>query len=399
MSASILVPGIMRIGAGASLCLPEVLMQLGLKHPLLITGPVVIKYGYLQRVTDTLESQGINFGVFSDVPADPTTDTVAAALQVLGEADYDCVVGLGGGSPLDTAKALSLLGARGGEIRDYAVPVNNAMPELPIIAIPTTAGTGSEATKVTIITDSVNGEKMLCMGRAFMPVAALIDHQMTTTMPYRLTADTGIDSITHAIEAYVSRRAGPFSDALALAAMKLIFKNIRAACDQPNDADAREAMMLGTTQAGMAFSNASVALVHGMSRPLGAHFHVPHGLSNAMLLPAVTAFSIPNAVSRYADCARQMEMAPAGTDDDTASRILLEELQRLNLDLGVPSPEDYGIDRADYMALIPTMAEQAIASGSPSNNPKIPTLDELGCLYRQVYSQVGSEIQAQAALK
>ena len=277
MSANILIPGMMRIGAGASLCLPDVLTQLGLKRPLIITGPVVIKYGYLERVTDTLKDAGLDFGVFSEVPADPTSATVEAALQALGRAEYDCVVGLGGGSPMDTAKALSMVGVFGGSVRDYAVPMDNTEQGLAIIAIPTTAGTGSEATKVTIITDADNGEKMLCMGRAFMPTAALIDHQMTTTMPYRLTADTGIDSMTHAIEAYVSRKASPFSDSLALSAMKLIYQNIRTACNEPNNASAREAMMLGATQAGMAFSNASVALVHGMSRPLGAHFHVPHG--------------------------------------------------------------------------------------------------------------------------
>jgi alcohol dehydrogenase class IV len=394
MSANILVPGIMRIGAGASLCLPDVLTQLGLKHPLIVTGPVVIKYGYLERVTHTLENAGVAFGVFSDVPADPTTVTVEASQQALRESDYDCVVGLGGGSPMDTAKALSLVAVHGGKIRDYVAPADNSVPGLPIIAIPTTAGTGSEATKVTIITDAENGEKMLCMGRAFMPTAALVDHQMTTTMPYRLTADTGIDSMVHAIEAYVSRKASMFSDALALAAMKLIFKNIRAACDNPENATAREAMMLGATQAGMAFSNASVALVHGMSRPLGAHFQVPHGLSNAMLLPAITAFSLPAAPARYADCARQMGMVPADTDDENANRVLLEELQRLNEDLNVPCPSEYGISCERYMDLLPAMAEQAIASGSPGNNPRVPSIDEIVDLYQQVYSRIETRTDA-----
>ncbi|MGK0500382.1 MAG: alcohol dehydrogenase class IV [Oceanicoccus sp.] len=382
----------MRIGAGASLYLPEVLQQLGLQKPLIITGPIVMKYGYLDNITLALSTQKIVYGLFSNVPADPCTDTVAAALKVFIADDYDCVVGLGGGSPMDTAKAVSLLAVNGGEVRDYIAPKDNAVPGLPVIAIPTTAGTGSEATKVTIITDADSGEKMLLMGRAFLPTVALIDYTFTLSMPYRLTADTGIDSLTHAMEAYVSRKASPFTDSLALAAMKLIYENIRIACEHPENAQAREAMMLGATQAGMAFSNASVALVHGMSRPIGAHFHVPHGLSNAMLLPAITEFSVCAAESRYGDCARQMGMVPAGTNDVTANRILLEELKRLNEDLSVPSPEDYGIDREAYMDLVPLMAEQATASGSPGNNPRVPSVDEIIELYQQVYSRADSNI-------
>lgn len=388
MSSNILVPGIMQIGAGASLCLPEVLGQLGVKKPLFITGPVVTKYGYLKRVTDTLEEAGIEYGVFNDVPNDPTTKTVADSLAALAESDYDCVVGLGGGSPMDTAKAVSLLAVKGGEVRDYKAPLNNSVPGLPIIAIPTTAGTGSEATKVTIITDVDSDEKMLLMGRAFMPVAALVDFEMTLTMPYRLTADTGIDSMTHAIEAYVSQKANAFSDSQALSAMKIIYKNIRKVCDDLSNREAREAMMFGACQAGMAFSNASVALVHGMSRPIGANFHVPHGLSNAMLLPAVTAFSVPHCVERYADCARAMEMVPADSDDETANKVLLEELRRLNKELEVPSPEEYGIDRSRFMDLLPTMADQAIASGSPGNNPVVPSTDEIIEIYKEIFNNV-----------
>ena len=392
MSTAILTPGLMRIGAGSSRDLPELLDQLKLRKPLIIAGPVIIRFGYLERVTEPLDSAGISYGVFSDVPPDPTDTTVEQALAELSQADYDCVVGLGGGSSMDTAKMVAVMGVGGGRVRDYAAPVDNQAPGLPIIAIPTTAGTGSEATRVTIITDAENDEKLLCMGRAFMPAAALIDYEMTLTMPFRITADTGIDSITHAMEAYVSRKANPFSDALALAAMKSLYENIRTACSEPENGPAREAMMLGATQAGMAFSNASVALVHGMSRPIGANFHVPHGLSNAMLLPAVTAFSVPFAQSRYADCARQMGMVPAGTHDVVANRILIEELQRLNEDLRVPSPLEYGIDERAYMDLLPTMAEQALASGSPANNPVVPDAQQIIELYQAVYASATNTI-------
>jgi alcohol dehydrogenase class IV len=262
------------------------------------------------------------------------------------------------------------------------------IPQLgpPLIAIPTTAGTGSEVTRFTVVTDTETDEKMLIAGLACCPAAAIVDYELTLTMPYRLTADTGIDSLTHAIEAYVSRRANPFTDGLAKNAMGLIARNIRAACAAPDSRVAREAMMLGATTAGMAFSNASVALVHGMSRPIGAFFHVPHGLSNAMLLPEITAFSAPAALERYAECARAMGVSEEGEGSQAAVARLLDELRRLNEDLKVPSPAAYGIDRNRYDDLLPTMASQALASGSPANNPRVPSQDEIIELYRRVYA-------------
>jgi alcohol dehydrogenase class IV len=205
-------------------------------------------------------------------------------------------------------------------------------------------------------------------------------------VPPRVTADTGIDSLTHALEAYVSGRANSISDLYATAAMRLIAANLRRAYATPEDAAARAAMMEGATLAGLAFSNSSVALVHGMSRPIGAHFHVPHGLSNAMLLPAVTAFGLSDGLARYAGAARIMGLAAADAPDATAGQSLLAELRALNRELGVPGPRDYGIDAARYESLLPLMAEQALASGSPGNNPRVPDAGEIVALYRQVYA-------------
>ena len=180
---------------------------------------------------------------------------------------------------------------------------------MPVIAIPTTAGTGSESTRFTVITDTERDEKMLIAGLGALPLAALVDFELTYSVPKRTTADTGIDTFTHALEAYVSRHANPFSDAYALSAMELVGHHLRTACAEPRNAAGREGMMLAATQAGLAFSNSSVALVHGMSRPIGAHFHVPHGLSNAMLLPAVTRFGLKAAERRYAEAARRVGFA------------------------------------------------------------------------------------------
>ncbi len=249
MVATINLPRILRVGAGASGQLVATLAELGLARPLLVTDPFIKSCGYCERLQVPLEAAGITYGLFSECVPDPTTDSVYAALAMLQAGDYDCVVALGGGSSLDTAKAVAVLAKHGGLMRDYKVP-RQIDSGLPIIAIPTTAGTGSEATRVAVITDTETCEKMLCMGLGLMPVAALVDFELTLTMPYRLTADTGIDSLCHALEAYVSRKANPFTDSIALTAMRTIYQNIRTACAEPDNRQAREAMMLAATQGG-----------------------------------------------------------------------------------------------------------------------------------------------------
>jgi len=386
MFATVTLPRLLYIGAGAVAETAAVLGRLGVKAPLIVTDGFMVRSGTLAKATDRLDRAGLAWQVFSDTVPDPTDTVVEAGVEALKGGPYDCLVALGGGSPIDTAKAISVLAANGGKMRDYKVPNEIPRAGLPVIAIPTTAGTGSEVTRFTVITDTKRDEKMLIMGLACCPAAAIVDYELTFSMPWRLTADTGIDSLTHAIEAYVSKRASPFTDGVAKSAMALIARHIRAACQEPQNARAREAMMLGATQAGMAFSNSSVCLVHGMSRPIGAFFHVPHGLSNAMLLPEITAFSAPAAPERYADCAKAMGVAAEGEGNQSAVARLIDELRALNADLKVPSPRDYGIDARRYTDLMPTMASQALASGSPGNNPRVPTQEEIVELYKRVYA-------------
>ncbi|MBV9152212.1 MAG: iron-containing alcohol dehydrogenase, partial [Alphaproteobacteria bacterium] len=383
MAALITTPRLMSIGGGALAEMPSVMARLGLSRPLIVTDPYIARCGILDRATALLDKAQIRWSVFSDTVSDPTTDVIESGVEILRDGAFDSLVAIGGGSSIDTAKGMSVLFANGGKIRDWKVPADIPQMGPPIVAIPTTAGTGSEVTRFTVVTDTETDEKMLIAGLACCPAAAIVDYELTLSMPYRLTADTGIDSLTHAIEAYVSRLANPFTDGLARNAMGLIARHIRNACAEPGHRAAREAMMLGATTAGMAFSNASVALVHGMSRPIGAFFHVPHGLSNAMLLPEITAFSAPAALERYAACARAMGVAEEGEGSQAAVARLIDELRRLNEDLKVPSPQAYGIDRARYEELLPTMASQALGSGSPANNPRIPTADEIIDLYRR----------------
>jgi alcohol dehydrogenase class IV len=237
-----------------------------------------------------------------------------------------------------------------------------------------------------VITDTERDEKMLIAGLGALPLAAIVDFELTYSVPARTTADTGVDSLTHALEAFVSKRANPFSDALAVSAMALIGRNIRTAYAEPRNAVAREGMMLGATQAGLAFSNASVALVHGMSRPIGAHFHVPHGLSNAMLLPAITRFSVSGAEARYGEASRRIGFANEADSDATAAAKLVAGLEALNKELSVPSPAEYGIDAAMWNARMDLMADQALASGSPGNNPRVPDKAEIVALYQEVWT-------------
>jgi alcohol dehydrogenase class IV len=360
------------------------LAELGLARPLLVTDPFMLACGYCARLQAPLDAAGIAYGLFSDCVPDPTTDSVYAALAMLRAGDYDCVVALGGGSSLDTAKAVAVLAEHGGSMRDYKVP-RQVDSGLPIIAIPTTAGTGSEATRVAVITDTQTREKMLCMGLGLMPVAALVDFELTLTMPYRLTADTGIDSLCHALEAYVSRKANPFTDSIALTAMRTIYRNIRTACAEPDNHQAREAMMLAATQGGIAFANASVTLIHGMSRPIGALFHVPHGLSNAMLLAEVTAWSVDHAPARYAHCARYMQIAGEQESDHEACAKLVTALRALTADLQVPGPRAFGIAHSDWFDSLDLMADQALASGSPANNPRVPVAQDIVQLYQRIW--------------
>ena len=385
MPTSAAFPRHIRIGGGALVELGAVVDTLNVHRPLVVTDPYLTASGAAEKVMDQLRAAGKAAALFDRTVADPTTASLEHGVEALLEHRADCIVGFGGGSPMDTAKALGVLALQPGPMRRFKAPSNYAGPALPIIAIPTTAGSGSEATQFTVISDSDTNEKMLCPGLSFLPVAAIVDFEFSMTMPPRLTADTGVDALTHAVEAYVSRRANPISDGLALSAIRLIATHLKRVYRDGSDGPARAAMMAAATQAGMAFSNSSVALVHGMSRPIGAHFHVAHGLSNAMLFPAVTAFSVVGAPGRYADCARAYGVADAATSDQIAARALVDALIGLCAELEVPTPRSYGIDGAAWQSLIPLMTEQAVASGSPANNPVIPEPAEIEALYAQVY--------------
>lgn len=376
-------PKIIRIGGGVAKEIADVLKQLGLSNPLIVTDKNLVELGHVDLILHTLKNNNISFGIFDNVVEDPTDQCVESGLVIFNTGAFDCVVGVGGGSPMDTAKAISFMSVNMGHVRDYKAPNQIDLCGPPVILIPTTGGTGSELTRWCVITDTENTEKYNLSGLACVATAALIDWTFTTTKPWRITADTAVDSLTHAIESYVSKKAFDYTDAFALAAMPAIVDNVRIACTEPENAKARMSLMLAASQAGMAFSNSSVALVHGMSRPIGAHFHVAHGLSNAMLLPKITEFSIEGNEKRYAACSRAMKWALEEDSNATACSKLIENLFILNDDLKVPSPTVLGHTANEDMFTL--MASQALASGSPQNNPRVPTKNEIIELYEEVW--------------
>lgn len=387
MSHNILLPRIMEIGHKAREKIPAILASLHCSKPLIITDPMMVKLGYISDLQKVLKAAQIESDYFDNTIPEPTSSSIQAGVDFIQAGKYDSIIALGGGSPIDSAKAMSILAKHGGEIQQYRFPRQVNEIGLPIIAVPTTAGTGSEATKFTIITDDASSEKMLCVGIGFMPIAAVIDFELTLSAPLRTTADTGIDALTHAIEAYVSKKANLFSDMQALSAMKLIGPNLQKVYFQPDDHTAREAMMLGSTLAGIAFCNSSVALVHGMSRPIGAFFHVPHGLSNAMLLPMVTEFSIPSAPEKYAECSKAIGVATIQDSVEVANKKLVQALKDINKALKVPTLAEFGAEKAHFDQIVQTMAEQALASGSPGNNPRVPTIAEMITLYHHLWDE------------
>ena len=383
--SEIILPKFMNIGAGKVNSISDILKKINCKYPLIITDKTMVKLNVIEPLEKTLTEMQIRYEVFDDTVPEPTAKSIENGVNILKNGNFDSIIAFGGGSPIDSAKAISVLATKGGAIEDYKFPYINLENEIPLIAIPTTAGTGSEVTKFTIITNEKTDEKMLCVGPAFMPTAAIIDYELTYSVPKRTTADTAIDSLTHAIEAYVSKKSNSFSDTQAISAMQLIAPNIRKAYDNGKDKEAREKLMIGATLAGIAFSNSSVALVHGMSRPIGAFYHVPHGLSNAMLLPTVTEFSITGAPQRYSKCAKAIGVANFKDNIEDSNKKLLNELKQLNTDLEVPTLEEFGVEKDAFFQNIDTMAIQAIGSGSPNNNPVVPNHKDLVSLYKKLW--------------
>jgi len=345
-----------------------------------------------QRVLDVLADAGLETVTYTDVRPDPTVENIESAYDRWESEGCDVVVTLGGGSSIDTGKGVGILAANEGSIRSFGVDragyegVPNPTP--PLIAVNTTAGTGSEATRSVVVTDTETSTKFLIVSQNVVPDVAIEDPELTMSLPRSHTAFTGIDALTHAIEAFVSVKSYSVPDDFARAAIERIARSFPTAWANGDDIDARTDMMIGQLQAGQAFTNSSVALVHGMARPLGAQLHIPHGLANALILPYVMDFSAMAAPEKYAEIARLFDAADAHEPDRTAAKRASDAVMELCTDVALSSYlDEFGEvpDRDEYLEVVPKMAQDAVDSGSPDNNPRKPTKGEIEDLFVTIY--------------
>lgn len=380
-----MIPPMVITGVGATEHAGEQAKRVGARAALVVTDIGIVKLGYADELVNQLREVGIGVSIFSDVTPDPTLQNVSDGLEQYRDEGCDLIISIGGGSAIDCGKAIAIKLTNDGELADFMGVDRVPNPGAPLIAISTTAGTGSECTKATVITDSKRNVKMMLSSPCIVPQVAIIDPILSLTTPPHLTSAVGVDALTHAIEAYISKRAQPITDALALKAIRMISGSLRQAWADGANIKARTEMMIAASIAGMAFSNSSVALVHGMSRPIGAYFHVHHGLSNAVLLLDVMEYSVVGAPERFADIAQAMGEPVSGLSPMCQADAAIISVERLVNDLQMPRLGEIGIDREEFEAVEDQMSLDALASGSPANNPRQPTKEEIVELYRKCF--------------
>ena len=383
MSYEFSLPGRTIIGDNALEDSEKVIKSFGEKA-FIVSGKNVTKMGTVKILTDSLTKWGIAFELFNDITGEPTNIMIENGVKAYKNAECDFCIAIGGGSPLDSGKAIVAMTKLEGEISDYmGVTMEGDFP--PLVLIPTTAGTGSEATKFTIITDSKKEIKMLLKGEALLPNLAIIDSKFSITAPKSVTAATGMDALTHAVEAYTSRKANPLTDTFALSAIKRIFTYLPLAYENGEDKKAREEMALAAYEAGVCINNSSVTLVHGMSRPIGAMFHVAHGISNAMLIKECLSHVLDGSYERFAEIGRVINAADDNKSDKEAAEAFLEKLTMLCKTCEIPTLKEYGINKEKFDEVVDKMAQDAMNSGSPSNTIKDVTKQDLLTIYNKLW--------------
>lgn len=371
------------VNAVEKLC--EEIALLGAKRALLVTDPGVRKAGLIDRIEKNLKEASIGYEIFDRVEANPRIQTVHEGAAIYREQKCDLIIGIGGGSPLDAAKAIGVKATHEGSVADYTrrggKPVQDILP--PLIAIPTTSGTGSEVTWFSVLTDPEEKSKIVIATPLIAADIALVDPGMTRTMPPEVTAFTGMDALTHAVEAYVSIKATPFSDTLALTAIELIGANLREAVGNGDNLKARSNMMLGSTIAGMAFANSSVGLVHAVAHALGGQFDIAHGIANAIMLPLVMEYSLIAAPGKYADIACALGEAVEGLSEMESARISVEAVQELSGDIGIPTDlRKLGADPSLIDALADESERQ---TGSYPFNPRKVRKDDVRAMFKEAF--------------
>lgn len=370
-------------GPGAREVLASEIKGRGFSRVFLITDKDLVKFGVAGKITSILENNGIPYDLFCDIKQNPTVTNVNDALAAFEKSGADVIAALGGGSAMDTAKAVGIISANPG-FRDV-VSLEGVAPttkkSTPIIAMPTTAGTAAEVTINYVITDEKNVKKMVCVDPKDIPVIAIVDAELMSTMPKGLTAATGMDALTHAIEGYITKGAWTLTDMFELKAIELIARYLPAAVENGKDMDARNGMAVAQYVAGMGFSNVGLGLVHGMAHPLGAYFDIPHGVANAMLLPVVMQYNMEASVEKYADIAVAMGVDVTGMDALQKAQAAVDAVKALSVKVGIPEKlSELGVTEDK----IPALAQSALADVCTPGNPKDTCIEDIENLYRQV---------------
>lgn len=370
-------------GPGAREVLPQEIKRLGLNKAFVATDKDLLKFGVADKVLKVLEGAGIPYVVFSDIKPNPTVSNVNAGVKAFAESGADFILAIGGGSSIDTSKAIGII-TNNPEFADV-VSLEGVAPtkkkSVPIIALPTTAGTAAEVTINYVITDEVNEKKMVCVDPNDIPAIAIVDAELMYTLPKSLTASTGLDALTHAIEGLITKGAWEMSDMFEIKAIEMIARYLETAVNEPNNAEARNGMAVAQYIAGMAFSNVGLGVVHGMAHPLGAIFDVPHGVANALLLPTIMEFNAPAALDKYVDIAKAMNVYKEGMSKEEAAAAACEAVRQLSVRVGIPQHlSEIGIKEED----LPKLAKSAFADVCTPGNPREVTEEIILDLYKKV---------------
>lgn len=383
MSYRFILNEVSYFGPGARKELPEVLNRLGCKKVFVVTDKGLLKFGVAKMVTDVMDEAGIPYEIFSEVKPNPTVTNVKDGLKAFKESKANVIVAIGGGSAMDTAKGIGIV-ANNPEFGDI-VSLEGCAPtkhkSVPIVALPTTAGTAAETTINYVIIDEDKQKKMVCVDPNDIPAVAIIDAELMYSLPKGLTAATGMDALTHAIEGYITKGAWEMSDMFELEAIRMISKYLPVAVEEPTNADARNGMAVAQYIAGMAFSNVGLGLVHGMAHPMGSLFDVPHGVANALLLPTIMEFNMPACLNKYPEIAKAMGVDVSGMTKEQASQAACDAVKDLAIKVGIPQHlSELGITAED----IPALAQQALEDVCTPGNPRDVTLDDIRALYAKV---------------
>lgn len=383
MSYRFILNEVSYFGPGARKELPEVLNRLGCKKVFVVTDKGLLKFGVAKMVTDVMDEAGIPYEIFSEVKPNPTVTNVKDGLKAFKESKANVIVAIGGGSAMDTAKGIGIV-ANNPEFGDI-VSLEGCAPtkhkSVPIVALPTTAGTAAETTINYVIIDKDKQKKMVCVDPNDIPAVAIIDAELMYSLPKGLTAATGMDALTHAIEGYITKGAWEMSDMFELEAIRMISKYLPVAVEEPTNADARNGMAVAQYIAGMAFSNVGLGLVHGMAHPMGSLFDVPHGVANALLLPTIMEFNMPACLNKYPEIAKAMGVDVSGMTKEQASQAACDAVKDLAIKVGIPQHlSELGITAED----IPALAQQALEDVCTPGNPRDVTLDDIKALYAKV---------------